>query len=490
TVKKNGSKEFWELNLETLEYGEPTKPRFKSIGKARKLDSLAERLKVVLSADDRAGELVRALTFHGLAYASHVIPEIADTPKPIDDAMRWGFRHEAGPFEIWDMLGVAETANRMREAGFVPAAWVDEMLEKGHANFYRGEGDGRGVYHPGQGRYAPLKADPSIIILKNEKEAGKIIAENPGATMIDLGDGVACVEFHTKMNTFDVDMMTMIGESLDRVQTDFDGLVIGNNADNFSAGANLFLLVMNAQAGQWDVLESMIKQGQDLFMKIRYFDKPVVAAPAGLALAGAAEVVMSSNRVELYIGLVEVGVGVIPAWGGTKEMVRRNINPVMRTKNADVLPHLQTAFELVGQAKVATSAEEARQFGIPGPCDRVVMNRDHLLAEAKREVLAMAAAGYIPPRPEKVYAAGRDALSALRVAIYMFREGGYITGYDTVVGEKLAYVMTGGELSKPQWVTEQYILDLEREAFLSLCGEERTQQRIWHTLNTGKPLRN
>ena len=494
TVRKDGKKEFWELNLETLEYQPPTKPRFESVGKARELESLAERLKVMLAAEDRAGELARALIYHGLAYASQVIPEIADTPKPIDDAMRWGFGHEAGPFEVWDMLGVAETLGNMRQAGFEPAPWVEEMIEKGHTRFYRPENGGRSVYHPGKGAYVPLKDDPMIILLKDLKAAGRLITKNASASLIDLGDGVACVEFHTKMNALDADIGALIDQALDRVETDFEGLVIGNDADNFSAGANLFLVVMNAQAGQWDVLEQMVRGLQDLHMRMRYFHKPVVVAPAGLALGGGAEMIMHASRVvaaaELYTGLVELGVGVIPAGGGTKEMMRRVLNPPMRTRNTIVLPFVQRLLEQIGTAKVATSAEEARQLGILGPCDRVVMNRAHLLAEAKREVLAMAAAGYRPPLPEKVYAGGRDLLAAMQVALQMYLEARQITQYDLHVAGKLAYVLAGGELSRAQWVSEQYLLDLEREAFLSLCGEEKTQQRMWHTLQTGKPLRN
>ncbi|GAB4581656.1 MAG: 3-hydroxyacyl-CoA dehydrogenase/enoyl-CoA hydratase family protein [Anaerolineales bacterium] len=491
---KDGEKEFWELDLNTLEYAPAPKVRFDSIGKALGQDKLADRLKIMISAEDRAGDLVRALTFQGLSYASHMIPEIADTPKPMDDAMRWGFAHEAGPFEVWDMLGVAETAQQMRAAGFPPAPWVDEMLQKGFSTFYRGQNGGREVYFPALGKYHPLPADTSHIVLQTQKDAGKVIAKNPSATMIDLGDGVACVEFHTKMNVLDPDIGLLIDQAMNRVETDFEGLVIGNDADNFSAGANLFVVVMNAQARQWDAIDQMVRGLQNLHMRMRSFQKPVVVAPAGLALGGGAEMIMHASRVvahvELYTGLVELGVGVIPAGGGTKEMMRRIINPAMRTPNVLVLPFVQRLLEQIGTAKVATSAEEARQFGILGPCDRVIFNRDHLLAEAKREVLAMSAAGYVPPRPEKIYAGGRDLYAATQVALKAYLEAKQISEYDFKVASKLAYILSGGELSRPAWVSEQYILDLEREAFLSLCGEEKTQQRMWHTLNTGKPLRN
>lgn len=487
----DGGKEFWSLNLSTLDYEAPKKVRFESIGRSKDVEDLSQRLKILLAAEDRAGQLTRALTYQGLAYASQRIPEIADTPLPIDDAMRWGFGHEAGPFEIWDMLGVAETAAAMKAAGFPPAPWVEEMLAAGWTTFYQREGKvKRGVYTPTLGKYQPVPRPPAILTLKEQK----MISQNAGATLWDLGDGVACVEFHTKMNALDEDIFDLTLLALDKVENDFEGLVIGTEGENFSAGANLFMVVMAAQGGMWDMLEGAVSKLQNLDMRMRYFPKPVVMAAAGLALGGGSEVLTHGSRVvaaaELYAGLVEVGAGVIPAGGGTKEMLRRILNPPMRTPNAEPLPYLQRVFEQIGMAKVATSAEEARQFAILSPQDRVVMHRDHLLMEAKKEVLHMAATGYHPPLPEKIYAAGRDALAALRVGIFMFREGGNITAHEAVIAEKLAYTMTGGELSRPAWVDEQYILDLEREAFLSLCGMEKTQQRMWNLLQTGKVLRN
>jgi 3-hydroxyacyl-CoA dehydrogenase len=490
-VKQDGKKEFWSLDFEKLDHQPPSKPRFESIGKAKGLDELDQRLKVLLEADDRAGQLVRALTFQGLAYAAQVIPEIADTPLPIDDAMRWGFMHEAGPFEIWDMLNVKQTVETMKAEGFAPAGWVDEMLASGFSSFYDYDEESKvGVYNPQKGEYERIERDPSLILLKEQD----VIAKNPGATLLDLGDGVACVEFHTKMNVLDDDIFNMIIQALDRVERDFEGLVIGNEGDNFSAGANLFMVVVAAQNQLWDQLDEAVQKMQGFGMRMRYFPKPVVAAPAGLALGGGAEIIMAANRVvsacELYTGLVELGAGVIPAGGGTKEMVRRLLNPPMRTQNAEALPYLQRIFEQIGMAKVATSAEEARQFGILSPCDRVVFNRDHLLMEAKREVLHMVASSYKPPLPEKIYAAGRDGLAALKVGIHMFKEGGYITEHESIMAKKLANVMTGGDISRPTWMDEQYFLDLEREAFLSLCGEEKSQQRMWNILQTGKVIRN
>jgi len=490
-VRENGKKQFLSLDLNTLEHTPAEKPRFDSVGKARKGESLGEKLKVMLGEDDKAAKLVKALTYQSFQYASTIIPEVADTPKPLDDASRWGFMHEAGPFETWDMLGVKETVEVMKTEGYAPADWVENMLKSGKDAFYQYENGAKvGVYDVTKKDYVRIERTPGLVLLKEQKE----ISKNAGATLYDMGDGIACVEFHTKMNALDDDIFEIVNEGLNRAETEFDGLVIGNEADNFSAGANLFMVVVAAQQKMWDTLEGAVKKLQDMNMRMRYFPKPVVIAPAGLALGGGCEVTMHASRVvaaaETYIGLVELGAGVIPAGAGTKEYMRRIINPAMKTPDANVLPYLQQAFLQIGQAKVATSAEEARQFGIFGPADRVILNRDHLLTEAKKEALHMVASGYKPPAPEPIYAAGRDMFGALQIGAWSFAEGKYITDFELIIAQKLAYVMSGGGLSQPGWVREQYILDLEREAFLSLCGEEKTQERMWSLLNTGKPLRN
>lgn len=488
---EDGKKEFWSLDLQKMEHAPASKPRFDSVGKAKDLPELGERMKVFIAESDRAAQLIQTLTYQGFQYSASIIPEVADTPKPIDDAVRWGFMHEAGPFEIWDMLGVAATVEKMKAAGFAPAMWVEDMLKTGCATFYQYKGESKvGVYDVSQKKYVPIARTPGLIVLREQK----VISQNAGATLLDMGDGVACVEFHTKMNALDSDIMGIANEALDRVEKDFVGLVVGNEGENFSAGANLFMVVVAAQQGMWDTLEQAVAALQNLNMRMRYSARPVVVAPAGLTLGGGCEITMHASRIvaaaETYIGLVEMGAGVIPAGGGTKEYLRRILNPLMRVPSAEALPGLMKVFEQIGQAKVATSAEEARQFAILGPADRVVLSRDYLLSEAKKEVLHMATTGYKPPAPENIYAAGRDALAALRVGAWSFKEGKYITEYEGVMAAKLANVMTGGDLSRPTWVSEQYILDLEREAFLSLCGEQKTQERMWSLLNTGKPLRN
>ncbi len=486
-----GKKEFWSLDLKTLEHVAPTKPRFESVKAAKDVSDLGERLKVFLDADDKAAKLVQALTYQSFQYVSTLLPEIADSPKPIDDAVRWGFGHQAGPFEIWDMLGVKETVKRMKAAGYAPAKWVEAMLKSGVESFYQYKaGEKTGAYDVVKKKVVKSKPSNDVLVLRKQK----VISQNAGAALYDMGDDVACLEFRTKLNTLDDDIFNAIIDALDRTEKDFAGLVIGNEAEYFSAGANLFMVVAGAQQGMWDSLDGAVRKLQNLNMRMRYFPKPVVAAPAGMALGGGCEIVMHASRVvaaaESYIGLVELGAGVIPAGGGTKEIVRRMINPAMRTENAEILQFLQRAFLQVGQAKVSASAEEARQMAILNPQDRVVMNRESLLAEAKREVLHMSAAGYHPPAPEQIYVAGRDMLGTLRVGTFMFAAGKYISEYDAHLAGKLAYVMCGGDLTRPQWVSEQYILDLEREAFLSLCGEEKTQARMWSILQTGKPLRN
>jgi 3-hydroxyacyl-CoA dehydrogenase len=491
-VRKNGGKEFWPLDLGTLEHIPPTKPRFESVGKARNAAHLQDRLKLMLAEGDKAARLVQALTYQSLQYASSLLPEVADSVKPIDDAVRWGFGHEAGPFELWDMLGVRETASRMKEAGYPPADWVEDMLRDGTESFYtQRDGVKSSAYDVSRKRYVGEAATAGTVTLRGVK----VVKQNAGASLYDMGDGVACVEFHTKVNALDEDIFSMIETGLDCLAQDFEALVLGNEASDFCAGgANLFMVVMAAQQGMWDTLDTAARRLQDLNMRMRYSPKPVIVAPFGRVLGGGCEIVMHGSRVvaaaETYTGLVELGAGIIPAGGGTKEILRRVVSPAMRTENTDVLPWLQRAFMQIGEAKVSSSALKAQEMGILGPADHIVMNSDSLLAEAKREALHMARSGYRPPAPEPIFVAGRDLLGALRVGAFMFNAGGAISEYDRHLAEKLAYVMCGGELTRPQWVSERYILDLEREAFLSLCGEEKTQARMWSLLQTGKPLRN
>jgi 3-hydroxyacyl-CoA dehydrogenase len=491
-----GDRQFWTLNLGTFEYEPPEKVRFESVGKHRKVEPVGERLQALLAEEDRAAQFLWAIHAFYLSYASRMLGEIADDMLSIDNANKWGFNHLLGPFEIWDALGAQETAARMIADGYPVANWVQAMFDTGINSFYRLDQDGvvDGYYDPRAGGYVDVPTDKRVIVIDDLKSHGREIEKNAGASLIDMGDGALLLEFHTKANAIDEDIVKMARKGLERLNTDFDAMVIGNQGQHFSAGANIFLIAMLAQQGQWDDLHRVISEGQRLMQDLRYAPKPVVTAPFGMALGGGAEITMASTRIvahaELYIGLVEFGVGLIPAWTGTKEMVRRVLGPVMETPNANVLPHLQKAFEQIALAKVSESAMLARAMGFLGPADRIVLNRDHHLAEAKRAALEQAAAGYQPMKPQKVWAAGRDALAALKLAVWQMVDGGYASEHDGKIADKLAYVLTGGDISAPGWVDEQYFLDLEREIFVSLAGEPKSQERIWHMLQHNKPLRN
>lgn len=495
-VTQDGKREFWELDLETLEHKPPTKARFESVGKHKDVEDVGERIKRLCAEEDRAAEFIWRVIAFSLNYAAHIIPEVADDILSVDNAVKWGFNHELGPFEIWDALGVSETVERMEADGMEVTPWVKEMLAAGHTRFYKKD-DGRLLYYdPARKGYVAAEVDPRIILLKDLKaDERRVIAENPSASLVDLGDGVLCLEFHSKMNSLDTDIFDMMARAREELEKDWVGLVIGNQGEHFCAGANLFLVGMAAQQGEWEQLEAIVKQGQEAILAFRYSPKPVVSAPFNMVLGGGAEVMMGASAIcaaaESYIGQVEVGVGLIPAAGGCKELLRRVVSPVVRyAPNADPLPFLQKIFEMIALAKVAGSAEEARQWGFLTQADRVVMNRDHLLHEAKRMVLEMAESGHRPPIRERVWAMGVNGLAALEIVVWGMKEAGWASAHDALIADKLAYVLCGGKLSQPQWVDDRYILDLEREMFLSLLGEQKTLERIWHMLQTGKPLRN
>jgi 3-hydroxyacyl-CoA dehydrogenase len=481
------------LDLETLEYRERREPDIPSIKEALKIKLLAKRLEFVLAQDDKAGALARHTVYNSLAYAARRIPEITDQIINVDRAVRWGFSHELGPFELWDVLGVRKTAAAMEANGIKVAPWVKEMLAAGHENFYRSTNGLLSYYDPARKTYLAEALDERKIDLRALKAAGRVVLENKGASLIDLGDGVACLEFHTKMNTLDEDVKNMLREAVEEVETtDWVGMVVGNEGADFSVGANL---AGASGAGGFAAIERGVREMQDALMAVRFCSKPVVTAPAGRTLGGGCEVSLAGGRAvaaaETYMGLVEVGVGLIPGAGGCKELVRRIVSPAMRGTNVDPLPLLQRALQTIAMAKVSTSAAEARSFGFLTVADQIVMNRDRQLGEAKRLVLHLAAAGYsAPARVKTCYAAGRDALAAIRAGLYIMQQGGYMSEYDLHVSGKVAYVLCGGDLSAGQWVDEQYFLDLEREAFVSLCSEPKTIERIKHMLGTGKPLRN
>lgn len=487
------------LNPVTFQYEAPQKPRFDSVGAVRKIEGAGKRLAALFSDEwkgDRAAKLAWAVVSAQLCYAAAKIPEIADDILSIDNAVRWGFGYEIGLFELWDQLSVSETVDKMQADGLIVPAWVKKMAVAGKT-FYRYEnGIATGQIDPQSGDYKPIPTDPRKINIDALRAAGKELARVDSASIIDLGEGVLLLEFHAKMNAIDDEMIALMlkaRQMLDDPQ--YAGLVVGNQGANFSAGANLFAVAVAAQQGMFDQLEKMIVALQDALMGFRYSPKPVVIAPFGLCLGGGAEITLHGSRrvahAESYIGLVEVGVGVIPAGGGTKEMVRRIMSAGMQmSASPDPLEFAQRIFETIGLAKVATSAAEARELGFLDERDRIVMNRDFLLHEAKQEVLSMARAGYTPPVRAKCFAAGRDTLAALKTGLWTMRRGNTLSDHDMLIGEKLARIICGGNLSAPTWIDEQYFLDLEREAFLDLTKTEKTVARIWHMLQNGKPLRN
>ncbi len=482
----DGKREFWTLNPETMEHEASPKVRFESVGAVRKIEDLGARVAKLLAFDDRAANYVRDLLYFGFSYAAYVAPQVAYSLSDVDDAMRWGFGHEAGPFEMWDMLGVAETVEKMEEAGLEVADWVKEMLAAGNESFY----SNGSVYDFNSAAYEARAIDGKVVLLSGLDEVEK----NLSASLRDMGDGVALLEFHAKMNAIDQDIIDMSHLALARLDTDFDTLVIGNDGPNFCVGANLFAVAMAAQQGMWDTLDNMIKSLQEATFELRHAPKPVVTAVHQMALGGGAEYAMTGWETmaahETYIGQVEFGVGVVPAGGGCKELLRRKVNPVMKTPNADVLPVMQETFEQIALAKVATSAWEAKDMDYLAKESLIEMNSDHLLYAAKQRALQLVASGARPPEVEKIYAAGRDAYYALLLGVQSLQWGGYASEHDGLIARKIAYILCGGDSSAAAWVDPWVILDLEREAFLSLLGEQKTIERMMHMLQTGKPLRN
>jgi 3-hydroxyacyl-CoA dehydrogenase len=472
---RKGGKSIETLDLETREYRERREPEIPSIAEANKIRSLPKRLQFVLQQNDKAGALARHVIYNSLAYAARRMAEITDDFSNVDRAMRWGFSHEMGPFELWDALGVRATAQAMQKNGIAVAPWVNEMLASGQESFYAN---------------VSVPTDPRIIRLAD----GRVVRENKGASLIDIGDGVLCLQFHTKMNTLDNDVRSMIGQSVEELESGaWIGMVIGNEGADFCVGANL---ADGFGSNGSEAINHGVKAMQDALMAVRFCPKPIVTAPFGRTLGGGAEVAMAGTRIvaaaETYMGQVEVGVGLVPGAGGCKELVRRVVSPAMKqTPNADPLPFVQNVLQTIGAAKVSTSAAEARTLGFLDSADRIVMNRDHLMAEAKEEVRELAAHGYSAPVREKsCYAAGRDVLAALKAGIYVMQQGAYMSEYDALLSSRLASILCGGDLSSGQWVDEQFLLEREREVFVALCGEPKTVERIQHMLSTGKPLRN
>jgi 3-hydroxyacyl-CoA dehydrogenase len=486
-----GEKEFWALNLKTLEYEPPKQVEFESVKKHERVKPLGERIRLLISEDDRAGHYLWHLHAFYLAYASNRVPEITDSIVNIDNAQKWGFSHEMGPFEIWDAIGVAETIPAFEAAGYPVADWVKQMVAEGNTTFYLKNEQGKVVayYSPQQGDYVALPVDPREIRIADLKADGKEIFANRDGSVYDMGDGVLLWEFHSKQNTITAQLVESGYKALELLNDPYAvALVVGNEAERFSIGANL----MEAMGGGLEGIEQAIKALQDLTIALKYAPKPVVTAPAGMAIGGGSELVLAGTvtvaHAELYMGQVEFGVGLVPAGGGCKELIRRLVNPVAEA-GADILPPLQKAFEAIALAKVSESAKQAQEIGLLAPTDKIVMNRAHLLGEAKAVALALAQT-YIQRKPEKVYAAGRDAYAALMIGIAGFKESGFASEHDGLIAQHIAKILTGGGLAQPQFIDQQVFLALERKAFAELAMHEKTQARVMYMLQNNKPLRN
>src|SRR5215217_356164 len=488
--RRDGQTVFDVLDLDTLEYRPAAGPDLPIVAAARDHDDLGTRLRFLLDKadEDRGARYLRDTLLPSLAYAARRVPEIADSLVEVDHAVEWGFGYELGPFRAWDAIGVAG----MEALGIEVPAWVTEMLAAGHQAFYR---DGQ-VYSPPTHDYVPVPADPEVIDLDRLKAGGAEVAGNASASLVDLGDGVLCFELHAPASAIDAAVVELGARALEELESGrWAGLVIANQARNFCVGANLGEVGMAAYQGQHDQVVAAVQALQGVLMGLRYAPRPVVVAPHGQTLGGGAEIVLHADRVvaaiETYIGLVEVGVGIVPAGGGCKELLRRVVSPAMRAApDAPPLPFVQRVFETIGLAKVATSAVEAKELGFLEEHDVIVLNAEHQLAMAKQEVLDLADA-YRPPAPEaSVYAAGRPVLAALELGVQTLQWAGQASEHDGVVARQLARVLCGGELSLGQWVSEQHILDLEGDAFLALLKEPKTMERIQGFLMTRKVVRN
>src|SRR5688572_11675108 len=490
-----GKRVILELDLETFEYKPQEKTKFPSLDAAKGVEDIPKRVKQLVWADDKVGQFLWKTGSRISRYAANRIPEIADTIVEIDNALKWGFGWEIGVFQAWDAIGVPESVERMRAEGQPIPANVEKMLASGAASFYKEEEGKRSFYDLVKGEYRAVPDRPGVTILKELKARAGVIKSNPGASLIDIGDDVACLEFHSKMNSIGGDTVQMMNFALDEVEKNFVGLVVGNQGGNFSAGANIMLLLLAAQEEEWDDINMMVAALQKTVMRLRYSPKPVVTAPYGLTLGGGCEISMHGNRVlaaaETYMGQVEVGVVLIPAGCGTKEMTMRAMDAAAKVSDADPLAFLKKTFELLGMGKVATSAQEARAWGFLRDSDTISMNGDRLIADAKQEVLNLDASGYVAPVPRTdILALGEAGQAAMKLALHMMKRGEFISEHDELIGKKLANVMSGGTINHSAYVSERYLIDLEREAFVSLCGEKKTQERIAAMLKTGKPLRN
>ncbi len=488
----NGQSEILSLNLQTLTYQPQKKVRSPLLERLKTEDNLEKRLQLIAQSDEPYARLLHENMAALFSYVSHRIPEIADEIYPIDQAVRAGFAWKLGPFEKWDAIGLEAGLKAIEKYGFTVAPWVHRMQEKGFTRFYRIENGRRYVYSPQSETYIEVPGQDRFISLETLRSE-RVIWKNNGASLFHLGDGVLCLEFHTKMNTMGGEVLDAIQRAIDIAERHYEALVIGNQGENFSAGANLAMIFMMAAEQEWDELDFAVRAFQRTVLRARYSAIPVIVAPHGLTLGGGCELTLHADGVqaaaETYIGLVEVGVGLLPAGGGTKEMAARIAE---RYVEGDVeINFFRDMLTLIATGKVATSALEAIKIGLLRPYQtRITYNKARQLRDAKAYALLLAESGYSQPIPRPIRVLGRTALGGVEASLYQMEAAGYITSYDRHIARKIGYVLAGGDLTGPQLVSESYLLDLEREAFLSLCGERRTLERIQHMLQTGKPLRN
>lgn len=492
-LKKKGANgsEIWSLDLTSMAYTPQKKVTSDSLEAAKLAKGARNKTKALIATGDRYSEFAWNILKQVLIYSAEKVGEIADSIHDIDEAMKWGFNWELGPFETWDAIGLVRSVERMEKEGLNVPSWVKEWIAQGNQSFYQKE---KGtIYVMSEQGYKQIEQPPAIIRLSSLKEQNKIVKGNDGASLIDLGDGVACLEFHSPNNAIGADILTMIQQSLEEVRNNFEGMVIANQGRNFCVGANIMLLLMEAQDEEWDEIDGIIRLFQNTMYKVKRFEKPVIAAPHRMTLGGGVEACMPADQViagaETYYGLVEVGVGLIPAGGGCKELAMR-VSQRVGHPEAELQPYLNQVFETVGMAKVSTSGHDAKKLGYLRSTDRIIANQDHLIYEAKQAVLRMSRDGYEPIPEEKIRVVGSEGKAVLQLGAIGMRESGYISDHDLLIAKKLAHVLAGGDLPAGSLVSEQYMLDLEREAFLSLCGEMKTQQRMHHMLTKGKALRN
>lgn len=492
TKDANGKKTILELDLKTFEYGDRTRAKFKALEAVKDVESLKERVKTLVNFDDKAGEFYRKTFYDTFKYVTYRIPEISDELYRIDQAVCAGFAWQMGPFDTWDLLGVRTVVEQMEGMNLKPAQWVYEMLDAGHESFYMLENGIKKYYDIPSKSYKVIPGTEDLVILENIRETNKVWG-NSGASLFDIGDGVLCLEFHTKMNAIGQEVIEGIETAISMAEKDYKGLVIGNEGENFSAGANLAMLFMFAGDQEFDEVNLMVAQFQNTMKRAKFSSIPVVAAPAGLTLGGGCELSLHCDAIqahaETYIGLVEVGVGLIPGGGGTKELTLRVADSV--ASGDPELNRLQEAFMNIATAKVATSAEEARGMSILRPQDGVTLNRKRLLSDAKAKVLELHEAGYTQPAERKdIKVQGRVGLALFEAGINGMLLGNYISEHDAKIARKLGWIMCGGDITQPQEVSEQYLLDLERQMFVELTAEPKTLERIHSILFKGKPLRN